>query len=363
MGEAVLARNITSILIRLYDNVRVISTVDRVRGLVDVRRPETHGFQVEFYHSEQKLRRTLISALNSSPKVDVHLLNAPILGYLSTVRRSDAIYLYQFAYNIYNRPSEIFRSFGALPLTYLSKIRIITTSFSSYLQLRQLFRRNYYYLPAPISTAATTFYEKSTSFPQLRVIYLGHGSYLRFPYRKVVKSLLKLDEEGYNVQLRAYISEQGYTDYVTYAKGFCSFADKLDSKHIVRIYLGNLTEQEKCQVIYDSDVSLYVPMVNAAIDPPLVVLESMSLGRCVIATPVQSIPHILGENRGIVVGIQNLEEDLYEALRTLAEDPAILKGYAMRSKKWVMEVHSMESVYERMKNILERIPRYDGCPS
>ena len=152
-------------------------------------------------------------------------------------------------------------------------------------------------MPAPIIFPATTFcvHEPTTS---LKILYLGHGSYLRFPYDKVLNALAKLRREGYAVKFVAYISKLGYADYQQFGKSFCNSLNCTD-RNIVELHIANLSEPEKYNAICDSDVLLYPALVDAAIDPPLVILEAMSLGKCVIATSLRSIPHLLSNNAGV----------------------------------------------------------------
>jgi len=78
----------------------------------------------------------------------------------------------------------------------------------------------------------------------------------------------------------------------------------------------------------------------------------MFMGKCVIATPTQSIPYLLGRGRGIIVDRRNLEDNVYNALRILEDNRTLLEEYGINSKRWVAETHSMDAVYNRMREIL-----------
>jgi len=80
---------------------------------------------------------------------------------------------------------------------------------------------------------------------RLKILYLGHGCYLRFPYNEVLKAILRLEREGYNVNLNVYVSELGYTNYVEFTEGFKRNVEKLGLEGIVNFHLGNLSEAEK----------------------------------------------------------------------------------------------------------------------
>jgi glycosyltransferase involved in cell wall biosynthesis len=353
MGEVVLARNFTKILTELYDEVNVFSTVDEMRGSsesLDTKPP----FDIKFYSDEERLKIAVLDELSSNPYIDIHLINTSLVKFLNITRKASRVYFYQFAYNIFNDPNLILHSIGALPLTYLSNIKIITTSFCPYICFHNFFRRNYYYIPAPIDPPI--FNEKSglveESDSRLKIFYLGHGSYLRFPYDKVLKTISRLKKESNNIELNLYISKQGYANYAEFTVGLEKMIKKLSLEKVVKIHLKNLSENEKWSVIRENHVLLYPSPINAAMDPPLVVLEAMFMGKCVIATSVQSILHLLGRGKGIIVDRRNLEDNIYKALRTLESNRTLLEEYGMNSKRWVAEIHSMDNVYDRMKEIL-----------
>jgi glycosyltransferase involved in cell wall biosynthesis len=353
MGEVVLARNFTKILAELYDEVNVFSTVDEMRGSsenLDIKL----SFDIKFYSDEERLKNAVLDKLNSNRYVDIHLINASLVKFLNVARKASRVYFYQFAYNIFNDWNLILHSIGALLLTYLSNVKIITTSLYSYIHFHKFFRRNYYYIPAPIDPPV--FDEKSDlieeSDERLKIFYLGHGSYLRFPYDKILKAISWLKKENSNIELNLYISKQNYANYSDFMVGLEKTIKKLSLEKVVKIRVKNLSEDEKWGVIHENHVLLFPALVNAAIDPPLIVLEAMFMGKCIIATSIQSIPYLLRKRRGIIVDRQNLEVNIYKALRTLEGNRALLKEYGISSKRWVAKTHSMSSVYDKMREIL-----------
>jgi glycosyltransferase involved in cell wall biosynthesis len=353
MGEVVLARNFVNILAKLYDNMSVFSTVDERRGPMDSSDSELR-FQTKYYRDELELRVVVSSELSIRSQADVHLINASLTRFFSLLRKAKRLFLYQFVYNIFNDPKLIARSTGALPLTYLGNVRVLTTALSPYGRLRKIFMRRYYYVPAPIG--APSYSGESVTADRsrngLKVLYLGHGSYLRFPYDKVLKAILRLKREGCGVEFNVYISKLGYANYVKFERSLKRMVNKLNLGDLVKLYLGNLSEAKKWNVIRENDVVLFPSLINAAVDPPLVVLETMFMGKCVIATSIQSIPYLLGENRGIIVNRWNLEKDIYEALKILNSNRELLKEYGISSRKWAAKIHSMDAVYNKMREIL-----------
>ena len=355
MGEVALARNFMKILAELYDEVNVYSTIDKVRGSSDGLDAKSQ-FDINFYSDEGRLKIAVSNELGSNPHLDVHLVNTSLAKFLNVTRKARRVYFYQFAYNIFNDPNLILRSIGAMPLTYLGNIRIITTSPSSYIRFRNFFRRNYYYVPAPVDSPV--FNEESGLIEELnhmlRIFYLGHGSYLRFPYDKVLKAISRLKKEGSNIELNLYISKQGYANYVDFITGLEKTVERLNLEKVVKIYLKNLSEAEKWGVIRENHVLLFPSLTSAAIDPPLVVLEGMFMGRCIVATPIQSIPYLLKDGRGIIIDRRKLEDDIYKVIRMLQDKPAILKTCCTSSRRWVSENHSMNVVRDEMRKILDK---------
>jgi glycosyltransferase involved in cell wall biosynthesis len=354
MGEVVLARNFTKILAKLYDEVNVFSTVDEVRGSsedLDTKPP----FVIKFYSDEERLKIAVLDELSSNPYIDIHLINTSLVKFLNATRKASRVYFYQFAYNIFNDPTLILHSIGVLPLTYLSNIKIITTSLCSYIRFHNFLRRNYYYIPAPIDPPI--FNEKSglieESDDRLKIFYLGHGSYLRFPYDKVLKAILRLKKESSSIELNLYISKQGYANYVRFTVGLEKTIKKLSLEKIVKIHMKNLSEDEKWDIIRENHVLLFPSLINTAIDPPLVVLEAMFMGKCIIATSTQSIPYLLGRSKGIIVDQRNLEDNIYKALRMLRDNRMLLEEYGMSAKRWVAKIYSMNSIYDRVRKILD----------
>lgn len=356
MGEVVLARNFAKILMGLYDDVSLFSTVDVKRGLPSFSEAEGY-FNVRYFYDEEKMKASVLRELNDHSLIEVHFINASLMKFLSVIRKARRVYLYQFAYNIFNKSGLVFRSVGALPLTYLGNVKIITTALNSYRRLHRLFPRHYYYVPAPIdaprSCEKVGVTDRFDDY-KLKVLYLGHGSYLRFPYDIIVKVISRLKDEGYRIELNIYESEQGYAKYMEFFEGFKRIVEKLGLEEHVKLHLGNLSEAEKWRTICKNDVLIFPSLTNAAIDPPLVVLEAMFMGKTVVATNVQSIPYLLGENRGIIVDRRNIEIDIYRALKGLATDQRLLAEYGANSKEWATRIHSMNLVSSIMARILSK---------
>jgi len=71
------------------------------------------------------------------------------------------------------------------------------------------------------------------------------------------------------------------------------------------------------------------------------------MSKCVVATPVQSIPHLLGEGRGIIVDRRDLGASIYRVLRVLERNQVLPKVCGARSKGWMRRNHSIDVVCDK----------------
>jgi hypothetical protein len=59
MGEAVLARNFARLLMRLYDDISVLSTIDERRGTLEDLNAGVHELKIKYFHSENELKSAI----------------------------------------------------------------------------------------------------------------------------------------------------------------------------------------------------------------------------------------------------------------------------------------------------------------
>ncbi|MEM2741064.1 MAG: glycosyltransferase [Nitrososphaeria archaeon] len=346
-GEGVLSRNFTRLLANLYDELTILSAIDAKRG-----KPDLSGLKdldIKYISKPKELRRFIKA--HDTPSTDVHFLNMSLMSYPKVLLR-DRVFTYQFAYRVLNIPSVTARAVSALILSQVSCLRAITTSPIAYRNLCKFLRRNFYYVPAPIEIQKVrSMHCMKSGF--LKCIYLGYGHYFRFPYIKIFRALRRLNRDGYNIRLDICIPEQSYVDYLTFVKGLRLAIIKMNLKGLVRIKVSNLEEDEKYDKLANNDVLLYPALMAAAIDPPLVVLEAMSLGRCVVASSVQSIPYILGEGRGVVINQHDLENEVYNTLKTLANEPDLVRDYGVNARRWIIKTHNPVVVQKKIKDVMK----------
>ena len=95
---------------------------------------------------------------------------------------------------------------------------------------------------------------------------------------------------------------------------------------------------------------------HVAVDPPLSLLECMALGKVVVATPVGSIPEVLGNDRGWIVPpnnpaeIANAECGILDDMGLGRRIATAAREYSHRVYNWDTAIKSIESIYEKVHN-------------
>jgi glycosyltransferase involved in cell wall biosynthesis len=239
-------------------------------------------------------------------------------------------------------------------LASAGRLIILTTCLKNYKYLNRFFRRNYHYVPVPLTIP---YYRKRYNEMKgnpLRVICITHPTYKRFPYIELFKVLKKLRNDGYKIILRVYFSKirSTYSDYASFVKRVASNIKKLDIADTVKLHVLNLSEEEKYKVLADNDVFLYPALEEVAVDPPLTVLEAMATGCCVISTSVQSCSLILNHSRGILFSPRNFETEIDEALRRIIDEPRLIPLYGFAARMYIRFFHDREKVSKHIAEII-----------
>jgi len=360
IGEVVIARNFALILKKLYNgNIEIISTIDKEReNLLCQDSSYSDLLGVTTYINEYPLHNLSSWIKYDSKKVDLHLLHIlpPIIGYFAPIR-DNRPFLYQFSYNSFDRP--VLRWYISPFSAILNRFTVFTTCIKKYKQLSFFFRRNYYYVPAPLYFPMGQYWStksKKRGGP-LKVVYIGHATYKRFPYIEIFKALADLRKDGYDIAFSAYFSRiiGRYFNYISFIKQVNTALMSFKLDDMVKIYAYDLTEEEKYEVLKESDVFLYLALSNVAIDPPLTILEALAAGCCVISTPVQSIPFILKHAGGIVLPFRDLAIKLSEALKMLIEEDST--SFRVRSEsaiKYIRLFHHYEVVSKYLEKVINQ---------
>ena len=93
---------------------------------------------------------------------------------------------------------------------------------------------------------------------------------------------------------------------------------KLNLEHAVTFY-GNLSHQEVLRTLSQAHVFVFPTRVKEGF--PKAVLEAMACGLPIVASNVSVIPHLVGEDKGIVLE-EPTSEAVARAVLTLMSEPA-----------------------------------------
>lgn len=130
------------------------------------------------------------------------------------------------------------------------------------------------------------------------------------------------------------------------------FETAIKSRHLEEMvrYLGPVDQAEKNSLLHSADMLVFPTFYpNEAF--PLVVLEAMSAGLAVVATPEGAIPDMLRDGEtGILVPHHN-PEMLADALQLLLEDRELCRRMGLKGWEVVNREYSYDAYHQSMKKI------------
>ncbi len=114
--------------------------------------------------------------------------------------------------------------------------------------------------------------------------------------------------------------------------------------------MGDATPKRVRDLLQISDIFVYAGVTGSNVS--LAVLEAMATKCAVVASnSPKSHENLLADNRGIVVPVKNASE-IGRAVLLLANDAALRKHMGEKSRKWVIENHSVESLKDKITALL-----------
>ena len=144
------------------------------------------------------------------------------------------------------------------------------------------------------------------------ILYFGDLHPLRFPAKKVLKTITLLKKENLNVILKA-VSRYGSDHSI-----INELAKKMNLTDDVICYTKSLRNEEKFELYSTADVVIFPFQGFMSIDPPATLLEAMSCGKIVLVSKYQSMPYIIKDKvNGIIVDpltAEKLAEELKFAI-------------------------------------------------
>jgi glycosyltransferase involved in cell wall biosynthesis len=87
---------------------------------------------------------------------------------------------------------------------------------------------------------------------------------------------------------------------------------------------------------------------------PNVILEAMANGIPVVATKVGGIPELLGDDRGLLVDVEDLD-DITRAAKRIVEDEQLRFSLIRNGRRYVAENHSMSQLRGRLMEIYRQL--------
>jgi len=215
------------------------------------------------------------------------------------------------------------------------------------------------HLPPPIDTDFFKPINKKLAFKMFRDLplneseitfsYLGNLTPSRFPPHVLIalRKLLVKHKIKFTLLLFAPKFQINYRYY----NKLTGLIERLNLTKHVFLSINNLNEKEKLAFYNISDVFLFPALTPQAIDPPLTVLEAMSCGRIVLATPVQSLPYEINHMvNGILANPRSLSQ-YYLILLRLCKDVESYKQIGMNARKSVLKTHSFSIVSQKIRKL------------
>lgn len=181
------------------------------------------------------------------------------------------------------------------------------------------------------------------------ITYIGWGFRERFPWKHIIYALrkLKYKHQMKNVKLLAVIKRSGHrTSNLIY---FWDYIKRLGLKDNVVFLQKNLSEFEKIYLLSRSDVFLNLILSPTGfVDPPLSILEALSLNVPVVTTNVTSLATIINQHKyGFALNNINVVK--------IAECIALCLGKRINSREFIKEKFSMKAQIKDIIHMLKSI--------
>jgi len=360
-GHKVLARNYTNLLSRMYGNSFKVISVPAVAELL----PKNFNFQYlrtfsQSLHNTLKLCGEVISNVREKHSI-IHLMNVnysvavPMIKVLKQCRiivyipQVETDYFSQWLLRLNLRITRFYSTFADVILATSPIIRdkLLTLGVASI------------HIPPPINTeffkpidkklALKIFGNVQLDESDVILLYIGNLTPTRFPHHYIFSSLSKLAKSNLPFKLLIF-APKFQINYDRYEKLSRSIKQFKLEKHVL-LFIRNLSEKEKLALYNISDVFLFPALTSQGIDPPLTILEAMSCGKVVFATPVQSLPYEINHmNNGILIYPNSLDQ-YYLMLLKLYKDIDFYKQMGMNARRSILNSHSFSVISQKIRKL------------
>lgn len=189
---------------------------------------------------------------------------------------------------------------------------------------------------------------------------------------KDIRSELNIPKEAVLILFLARFTEQKQP--LTMIRSFCKAAAKNNNLHLLMVGDGELKQQADALVagsgmsdkIFMQSFRQDVPDILAAADVyvlpslweglPLGLLEAMAMGKAVIASKADGTKEVVHHNtNGIMVNVENLEEEVANAISLLADDSPLRRQLGEQARATITSTYSAAGMTRQVEAIYKRV--------
>ena len=189
----------------------------------------------------------------------------------------------------------------------------------------------------------------------IRIIYMGSPCSLRGP-DVVIRSVRQLIDKT-NLKVECIILSRRKLDnankhLLIEEQKLRDLVGKLGLQDSIQIIPGLLSKDELIEHILGSDIVVF-PFKVLQSEMPLAVLETMALGKVVIATKIRTLEDLVGQGRGFLIDSCSPEE-LCQAMLEVVNNPCKALEVQLLAKKFALETPTWSEVVNQTISVIER---------
>jgi len=197
----------------------------------------------------------------------------------------------------------------------------------------------------------STFINTNITGDEFVIVYVGGLDENRFPLKvfQVIKNLIRKT----NRKILFLMVVPPIRNKRPYVSKVSALINDLGLQNNVKLLPFNLHDEEKALLFSAASVFLYPSLRQAAMDPPLTILEAMSSGLPVVTTRIQSLPIIIKHfYNGFLYSPLNFTE-LEKILEYLIQCDNSLTNVSVNARNTIARHFSFEAVAKKLIKIYE----------
>jgi len=185
------------------------------------------------------------------------------------------------------------------------------------------------------------------------ILYMGPLTPQRFHYKSVLKSISKLKKE-FSIDIGLIAVGRGFED-PNYFKEITSFVRKYDLESRVFFCLKDLSDWEKVHLLNETSIFMYFFQPKLAymdvVFPPIALLESMSVGKPVVAGGLPNLDALIKNHENGVL-IENAIDEK-EIAKGLGNAIVNMKKLSSNARTTIISEYSTKKVAETYLTLLK----------